>query len=255
MKRFIILLAAALSFPVGAAHAAADIDALWESANTAYSNADYTTAIRDYGVILDEGYTSHKLYYNLGNAYFKDKQMGKAILFYNRALLLKPSDRDTKYNLEIANGYTRDRIEPVPEFFLTRWVRSLRSVMGSNGWAAASLILLAVMLGAALLYLLPGKTGLRKTGFYTAICSFALFVTALGFSIVERHEILHSPEAIVMSSAVSVKSSPDKASTDLFILHEGTKVRIVSSLGEWREVEVANGNKGWIADASIERIR
>lgn len=254
MKRFIIILAAALGFTAVQAQAA-DVDALWESANAAYANADYATAIRDYNAILDGGFTSHKLYYNLGNSYFKDKQIGRAILFYNRALLLKPSDKDTRYNLEIANGYTRDRIEPVPEFFLTRWVRSLRLTMGSNGWAVTSLLLLGVVLGAALLYLLAEKISLRKTGFYIAICSLVLFVVALGFSLTERHEILHSSEAIVMSSAASVKSSPDRASTDLFILHEGTKVRIVSTLGDWREIEIANGNKGWIAETSIESIR
>lgn len=254
MKRYIIILAALLSSSVCFAQEA-NLDMLWEEANTAYADADWDGAIRGYNAILDAGYASHKLYYNLGNAYFKDNKVGRAILFYNRALLLKPGDRDTRYNLEIANGRVVDKIEPVPEFFLTRWVRGVRSTMGTNGWAVLSLVLLAVALGAALVYLLSGKLALRKAGFYTGICSLALVALALTFSIVERREILHSPEAIVMSTAAPVKSSPDVASKDIFILHEGTKVRVVSSLGEWREIEIASGDKGWIASAAIETLR
>ena len=254
MKRYIIILMAAVSSSVCYAQTA-ELDRLWEEANNAYSNADYAAAIKSYDAILENGYSGHKLYYNLGNAYFKNNQIGKAILFYNRALLLRPSDKDTRYNLEIANGQVRDKIEAVPEFFLMRWVSSFRSMMGSNGWAVASLLFLALLLGALLAYLLSEKLPVRKAGFYTAICSFILFMVTLGFSLTERHEILHSSDAVVMSPAASVKSSPDRASKDIFILHEGTKVRITSSLGEWREIEIADGNKGWIAETAIERIR
>ncbi len=254
MKRYIIILAALLSSSVCPAQTAG-LDKLWEDANKAYTDADYDKAIGGYTAILDAGYASHKLYYNLGNAYFKSNRIGRSILFYNRALLLKPGDRDTRYNLEIANGQIRDKIDAVPEFFLTRWVRGVRSTMGSNGWAVLSLVLLAAVLGSVLVYLLAGKLVLRKAGFYIGICSFVLMVSAFVFSISERHEILHSSQAIVMSSAAPVKSSPDGASKDIFILHEGTKVSVVSSLGEWREIEIASGDKGWIASAAIETIR
>jgi tetratricopeptide (TPR) repeat protein len=237
------------------AQQAADIDKLWEDANAAYTNADYGGAIRGYNAIMEAGYVSHKLYYNLGNAYFKDNDTGRSILFYNRALLLKPGDKDTRYNLEIASGRVKDKIDAVPEFFIARWVKGVRSTMGSNGGAVLSLVLLGLALGATLVYMLAGKLALRKAGFYTGICSFAVMALALVFSISERHEILNSPEAIVMSSAAPVKSSPDSASRDLFILHEGTKLRVVSSLGEWREVEIASGDKGWIASTAIETVR
>ncbi len=254
MKRYIIILAAMLSSTVCPAQEA-DLGKLWEESNAAYTDADYSKAIGGYNAILEAGYVSHKLYYNLGNAYYKDNKIGRAILFYNRALLIKPGDNDTRYNLEIANGRVVDKIDAVPEFFLTRWVRGLRTTMGSNGWAVLSLMLLAAALGATLVYLLAGKLALRKAGFYTGICSLAAMAVALVFSISERHEMLHSSEAIVMSSAAPVKSSPDGASKDIFILHEGTKVRVVSSLGDWREIEIASGDKGWIASAAIETLR
>lgn len=231
------------------------MDEVWDRANAAYVKGDYATAAAGYDSIFAAGYSSLKLYYNMGNAYFKDGKIGKSILFYNRALLLDPSDKDTRYNLAVANTFVKDNIEAVPDFFLTRWMRALRTSMSSNSWAAASLFLMAVLSASALLYLLSERLVLRKTGFYTGICAFALFVMAISFSIIERHEILNSPDAVIMSTAAPVKSSPDNASKDIFILHEGTKVRIVSTLGQWREIEITDGNKGWITETAIETIR
>lgn len=248
---------AAVSSPAAyAAHGAeADMQRLWDQANHAYMNADYAAAIRAYNAILDAGYSSHKLYYNLGNAYFKDGQTGRAILFYNRALLLRPSDADTKHNLAVASGYVKDMIDPLPDMAVARMGRAVRSSMGSNGWAVASLVLLVLALAAMLVYMLSERLSSRKAGFYTGLFTLALLLFAVGFSVAERYEILHSSYAIVMTTAVPVKSSPDGASKDIFILHEGTKVSITSSLGEWYEIETANGHKGWITSAAIERIR
>lgn len=259
MRRCIITLAAILAAATLSASSAnaqnAEIDALWEAGNKAYSESRFEEAANSYNAILAEGYASYKLYYNLGNAYFKDNRIGKAILFYNRALLLRPSDRDASYNLEIANAQVRDKIEAIPEFFLIRWASDARTLLGSNAWAAASLGFLALTLASVLVYLLSQKLRLRKAGFYTGICSLVLFAAAAAFSISERHDILHSPDAIVMSVAAPVKSSPDNQSKELFILHEGTKVVIVSTLGQWHEIEIASGDKGWIAHEAIERIR
>lgn len=232
-----------------------DLNMLWERANIAYMKGNYATAAADYDSIYAAGYSSHKLYYNMGNAYFKDGKIGKSILFYNRALLLDPSDPDTRYNLTVVNTFVKDNItDGVPDFFLTRWVRALRTSLSSNSWAALSLILITFLAVAMLLYLLADRLTLRKTGFYTAICVLILFIMTISFSIIERHEILHSCDAIIMSSAVPVKSSPDNASKDIFILHEGAKVRIVSTLGAWHEIET-DGNKGWIPKTAIETIR
>lgn len=253
-KLIIIVLVSLLTAPASFGQKSG-LDAIWEQANDAYLNGDYAAAIGAYNTILADGYSSYKLYYNLGNSYFKEGNIGKAILFYNRALLLKPSDADAKFNLEIAESHVRLKIEPIPEFFLTSWIRSFRSMLSTNGWAVFSLIFLAVTLGSVMLYLLSEKLSLRKTGFYTAIVAIIFFIVSLGFSIVERNEILNSSDAIVMSSAVTVKSSPDDASKDVFILYEGTKVKIVSTLGQWAEIEIADGNKGWITANAIETIR
>jgi len=234
--------------------AEASPEQLWDRANTAYINGDFHTATEVYEQILSRGLTSVKLYYNLANAYFKVGRYGKAILYYNRALRLAPGDADIRYNLDVANTFTKDKIAVVPEFFLKGWVRSVRMSLGCTAWSVVSLAALALLFALVLLYLLAGRLAWRKAGFYGTLAMLLVFVASTSFAVTERRELLDSTEAVVMSSSVSVKSSPDKASTDLFVLHEGTKVRTVSELGDWREIVIADGKKGWVEARTIETI-
>lgn len=229
-------------------------DAKWDEANTAYINAEYDKAIALYDSIAAEGYVGAKLYYNLGNAYYKEGRLGKAILNYNRALRYDPSDSDTRHNLNVANARIKDKIEAVPEFFFKSWVRKWKRSLNSNIWAVVSLATLALTLSCILLYLLSRRMVLRKTGFYGAIAALLLTVIAFSFSANQKRRMLKSTEAVVMSSAASVKSSPDNSSKDIFIVHEGTKVRIHSSLNQWIEITIADGKKGWMHESSIEVI-
>lgn len=229
-------------------------DNIWDEANTAYINAEYQKAIALYDSIATQGYAGATLYYNLGNAYYKEGRMGKAILNYNRALRYDPSDSDIRHNLNVANARIKDKIEAIPEFFVKGWVRKWRQSMNSNTWAVTSLILFAVSLGSVLLYLLSRRMILRKTGFYTAITALVLGLVSVSFSVNQKKKMLKATEAIVMSTAVSVKSSPDNSSKDIFIINEGTKVRILSSLNQWIEITLADGKKGWVNETAIEII-
>ncbi len=232
----------------------ADPASLWDEANTAYINSDFSTAIQLYDSIRSTGRTSAKLYYNMGNAWFKEGNIGRSILCYNRALALSPGDGDIRYNLTVAAGYVKDRIEPVPEFFLAGWVRSLRQALSVDAWAVISLVLFACLLASVLVYLVSANLTLRKAGFYTALCSLALAVLAFGFAQSERRAIVDNPDAVVMATAVAVKSSPGEGGKDLFVLHEGTMLRVLDSFGKWREVVIADGNRGWVDVAGIEMV-
>jgi len=238
----------------GGANSLAAVEQVWDTANTAYINSDYHRAIEAYRQLLLRGYASDKLYYNLANACFKVGRHGEAILNYNRALRLAPGDADIRYNLEVANTFAKDKIAVVPEFFLKSWVRSVRSMLGCTAWSIVSLAALALMFALVLLYLLAGRLAWRKAGFYGTLAMLAVCIASASFALTERRELLDSSEAIVMRSSVSVKSSPDKSSTDLFVLHEGTKVRTVSELGDWREIVIADGKKGWVEARTIETI-
>ncbi len=227
---------------------------LWDEANTAYLRSDFHTADRIYRQILDRGESSAKLYYNLGNACFKEERLGEAILFYHRALRLNPSDEDTRYNLAVAESQTVDRIETIPEFFLKGWMRSIRTLISGTAWTILSLLFLALTLGAILFYLLSQRLSLRKAGFYGTLCSLLLCIACTLFAAADRNEAIDQTRAIVLSSAVSVKSSPDKSATDLFVLHEGTALCVGNQMDGWSEVTLADGKKGWLESRHIEII-
>lgn len=229
-------------------------EALWDLANTAYINGDYRTAVETYERILDQGFTSVKLYYNLANACFKEDRLGKAILYYRRALRLDPGSSDIRYNLSVAEARTKDTIDEIPEFFLTQWLRDIRHTMSCAAWTVLSLAALVVALAMLLLFLLAQQLRVRKTGFYATLAAAFVFVLTSWFAAGERHEMLDDTQAVVMSASAVVKSSPDKSSTDLFVLHEGTLVEISDSLENWCEITIADGKKGWIEQRTIERI-
>lgn len=227
---------------------------LWDNANTAYINGDFHGAVDGYEQLLDRGLGSMKLYYNLANAYFKEDRLGKAILFYHRALRIAPGNDDIRYNLSVAEARAKDTIEEIPEFFLTTWVRAVRHMMGCTAWSILSLAALVCALALFLFYLLAQRLSLRKVGFYGTILAGALFMLTTWFAAGERREMLDEMHAVVMSLSAVVKSSPDKSATDLFVLHEGTVVTISGRLDGWCEVVIADGKKGWIEEKKIEVI-
>ena len=229
-------------------------DELWQVANTAYNTGNYAQAEECYTRIVEQGLHSAALYYNLANAHFKQDELGKAMLYYNRALRLRPNDEDIRHNLEYAEQSTKDSIEKIPEFFLKTWIKSLRGALSCTAWSILSLLMLVAALACGLLYLLAQRLSLRKTGFYLMAVTALLFVVTTAFAWSERNMLVERSEAIIMNSAVSIKSSPDRSATELFVLHEGTKVTIGETIDGWAEVRIADGRKGWIEQERIERI-
>lgn len=250
VSKYIVLLFVAMSATLSATASTAH----WEAGNRAYIDGDYNKAIEEYTAILDGGEYSMKLYYNLANAYFKTGANGKAILYYNKALRIAPSQEDIRHNLALAEAQTKDRIVAIPEFFVNRWGRTVRNSMSCMAWSVLSLSTLGLALIFGLFFLLASRLGARKTGFYGALCSLVLFIATTSFAISSRNDMLSHDEAIVMGTAVSVKSSPDRSATDLFVLHEGTKVKVATEVDEWCEIVIADGKKGWTERKNIEEI-
>lgn len=234
--------------------ATASAEELWQAGNTAYSAGDYIRAAELYTAITDKGLYSAPLYYNLANALFKSGETGGAILYYNRALHLSPGDEDIRHNLEYAERSTKDKIEEIPEFFLVSWAKKVRSTMSCTAWTVISLLLFAATLASCLVYLLSQRIAMRKAGFYGMAAALLLCIATTLMAWSERNMLVERNEAVVMSSSLSVKSSPDKSATDLFVLHEGTVVTIGSTVDGWAEVRIADGNKGWVEIERIERI-
>lgn len=254
MKRLILMICM-LACMIPSVYAQDEVKEVWMQANTQYSNGDYKGAAAAYESIVEQGYVSSRLFYNLGNAYFKSDQLGRAILNYNKALKLAPYDKDTNYNLTVANGYVKDKIDIVPEFFLTRWMRAWRSSLSSNAWTWVSLGTLVLTLGGVLLFMLSERRGWRKAGFFGGVVFLVLFACSTAFAALEKKDMMDASTGIVLAQAVSVKSSPDSAGNDLFILHEGTKVDVLSTYDGWTEIMIADGNKGWVSGDAIGLIK
>ena len=231
------------------------VDSLWNVANEAYAEGRWADAVKDYEMISEMGLESASLYCNTGNAFFKDGNVPMAILYYERALKIDPSYADARYNLELMNAAIQDRIDPVPEFILKVWMRDACYIMDSDAWAVCFLVFFALTLAMALVFLLAPSAGGRRAGFFSGIIMLILAVFSVSFAIWQKNDYVNADEAVVMRPVASVKSSPaTESSTDLFILHEGTKVKIVDEVGRWNNIELADGRQGWLPSEDIERI-
>ena len=230
-------------------------DSLWNTANQAYAEGRWSDAVNGYEMISGMGLESAALYCNTGDAYFKDGNPAKAILYYERALKLDPSYSDARFNLALLNNGIKDRIDAVPEFVLKTWFRNFSYIMDSDGWAVCFIVFLALTLAMALMFILSPSVGGRRAGFFVGIVMLLVAILSLTFSVWQKNDAMRADKAIIMRPVTSVKSSPSaEASTDLFILHEGTKVKILDGVGSWKNIELADGRQGWIPSADLEVI-
>ena len=223
-------------------------------ADSAYAKEQYQQAARDYEALLKQG-VSADLYYNLGNCYYRMDNITQAVIAYERALLLSPGDRDIRFNLQMARSKTIDKITPESEMFFVTWYRSLVNLQSVDAWARLALITLVVAIVLALVYLFSDRIWLRKVGFFGGILLLVVFVLSNLFAWQQKRGLDHRTGAVIIRSAVNVKSTPSKNGTDLFILHEGTRVTITDdTMKGWKEIRVADGKEGWLETKEIEVI-
>lgn len=231
--------------------------ATFESGNTAYADGRYRDAVALYQTIIAEQPNTKasemaRVYYNLGNAQFKQGELAQAILAYERALRLDPRNEDVKHNLRFAQSRITDDIKD-NDFFLSSWVKAVRNSASEEVWRWVSIGLFILGLIGILIFLLSPILWLRKSAFYIAL--LALFISlcaGLNARSLHQRDTLRN-EAIITQGIVNAKSSPDRSGTDLFTIHEGTKVTIGETIGEWANIRVAQ-YEGWIPMRTLERI-
>jgi tetratricopeptide (TPR) repeat protein len=230
------------------------LDDILQQANDAYSKGNFPEAIRLYGELLKEKGESAAIYYNIGNCYYKLNKVAPSLLNYERALLLSPGNKDIRFNLEIARLKTVDKIEPVGDFFLTEWFDSIRNLLSTDDWSYFSIVCFILLIAGLFLFFFSRRIFVKKLGFYVAVGLLILTVFGNVFAYNQKKRLTQRNTAIIYVQTTTIKSSPDSSGTDLFILHEGTKVTVKSKLGNWNEVETADGNIGWIKSEEIEVI-
>jgi tetratricopeptide (TPR) repeat protein len=218
----------------------------------AYKNKDYQQAIDANQKLLSEGYRNAAIYYNLGNAYYKTDQISQAILNYERALRLAPSDDDIRFNLKLANLKTVDRINPVPQLYLvTKW-ESFISSGSSRSWAIFSVVSMWLALVAFALYLFIER--IRRAGFFMGMGLVFLSLFFFYLSYIQSQAEYGTGQAILTATNTYIKSAPDASGTDLFMIHEGVKLNILDKVGTWSKVRLADGKVGWVEQGTISVI-
>ena len=225
-----------------------------QDADAEYSKGNYQQAIKDYEELLKAG-ESAEIYYNLGNAYYRTENITRAVLNYERALLLNPADEDIRFNLQMARSKTIDKITPESEMFFFTWYRSLVNLMTIDNWARLAIASIILTLILALVYLFASPLILRKIGFYGGALFLIIFLLSNLFAFQQKQMLMKRNGAIVIAPSVSIKKTPEANSTDQGVIHEGTRVDIIDdTMRDWKEIHLADGREGWIPTSQIEKI-
>ena len=249
MKQFFILTTILLAtFSISAQNH------LLTQANEAYTNSDFQKAAGLYEELLKANGESATVYYNLGNSYYKLNKIAPSILNYERALLLEPGNSDIRFNLEIARLKAVDRIVPIDDFFLTEWFRSIQNLLSADDWSNFSIACFILFIACLFLFFFSRRVFIKKSGFFTGFVLLIFIIFGNSFAYNQKKKLTQRNAAIILAPTTTIKSSPDNSGTDLFNLHEGTKVVLKNKLGNWNEIETADGNVGWIKSSEIEVI-
>ena len=222
--------------------------------DSAYIKEDYAAAIQIYEALLKNGEAAD-VYYNLGNSYYKIGEIAKAVLNYERALLLQPGNGDIRANLEVARAKTIDKVEPVPEVFFVSWIKSLTNSMSVDAWATWGIVSFILLIVSLYFFIFSKQIMWKKIGFISGIIFLIITVCSNLFASQQKENLVNRNEAIVMNPSVTVRSTPSESGTSLFILHEGRKVNVKdNSMKEWKEIRLEDGKVGWVPASAIEVI-
>lgn len=223
-----------------------------------YNNSEFRETIDLLEKEKDEqkikGLESSELYYNLGNAYFRVNDIAHARLYYERALLLDPGDRDIRHNIDYVMTKIEDKIVVADTFFLGIWFRSVQSLFNSNTWATVAVVSFLLFIVCLVLFFFGKSVSVKKTAFYAGIVLLVAVILTNVFSYNQKDNVETRDTAVIMTGSASVYSSPDSNSKEIFILHSGTKVSITKEDRSWIEIEIDNGSVGWIQRDKLEII-
>lgn len=246
--------------------AAFDIAAseLADKADKAYQDENYDEAIELYRQSIEQDGVSSDIYYNLGNAYYRCGDIAQAILYYERALRLDPSNADARANLEFVNARIVDKKGETGSF-LYNTIENLTNFMSSDSWALVALMFFVLTIVGVVAYIFSETVMIRKIGFFGGMLTLILSIASILFSIKAKSISTDKSNAIITAETTilsTVPRAPLNHDEEAMLLHEGTRVRILRTIGldsdstsqRWHEVEVDNKHRAWINDADIEKI-
>jgi tetratricopeptide (TPR) repeat protein len=224
---------------------------LLTKANSLYNENAFDSALVVYKDIVEQGYSSSTLYYNIGNTYYKLRNYPLAIYYYEKSLKLDPNNEDTRHNIEIAQLFLTDKIEAVPDLFIKTWWNNLSNTFTLNVWSIITLVLIGLLLTCLFFYITAKTRGLKKSMFFTGLILILFTICSFSISVKKYNYISTNNEGIIIIPTITIKSSPSNSSVDLFVLHEGSKVKILDNADGWEKIKIANGSIGWLPTSSV----
>lgn len=225
----------------------AEWDQYFTQGNQAYADGKYEEAIEYYDKILEKNIVSGEVYFNLGNCYYKLDQIGQSILYYEKAKKYLSGDEALEQNLKIAQLKTIDEIEPIPKLFLVNWWEKIINLLSINRLGWITLILFIITSVFISLFIL-----MRRRFWLRLIWISVIFLTVFIIIYAGRiYEVETTKFGIIFDNKISIKSEPNLGAAELFILHEGTKVKINRDIDDWIEITIADGKTGWCKSHSI----
>lgn len=230
-------------------------ETLFKDANDMYKVGKYEEAIDVYRKIEAQNVISSELYYNLGNCYYKLNNVGETIYNYEKALLIDPLNEDAANNLIFAKRLTIDNIEALPKSVFQKFDENYIKKLSYDNWALLAVIF-SILSSSLFLLFYFSYTPSRKRFFFTSssLCVLLLIVS-LTLSYKEYAFSKSNIDAIVFAEKTEVKNAPTFNSEDVFTLHEGTKVKVLDAIDNWKKIKLADGKIGWIDAEDIKVLR
>ncbi|NND77904.1 MAG: tetratricopeptide repeat protein [Flavobacteriales bacterium] len=228
-------------------------ETLFAEGNAAYESGNIEKAIELYEQI-SLSHTSAALLGNLGNAYFRNGDIARSILNYERSLKLEPGNEDIRFNLGYVQKLTKDKLEEDESDQISAFLRSVTSSYSADTWARSSILFAFMLFSLLALVFILKKVSLKRIFLYSSFIMGTLFLSSIYFSYASKKMMGSQTHAIIIEPKVDVKSEPNKDATDLFVLHEGSKVEILGRNKEWLHIQIPNGTKGWLTIDILEKI-
>ena len=225
---------------------------VFDRANQLYQQNKFAEARDAYESVVRNGFLSGELYYNLGNAYYKTGDVGKAILNYERALRLMPNDDDLKHNLQLANLMITDKIEATPRLFLWDYWDGIKGAWSLLTLTWICYAVCTLLIGSICVVILARTYQIRRLGLFGGSVSTAVLILFIILLIGKIGEVNRTDTAVVTAKITTVKNSPDAKSSDAFVLHSGVKLTITDSVNEWVKIRLSDGKVGWMEKNDAE---
>lgn len=250
MKKIIFLIITMISF-----WGVAQNNVLFDEATKAYNEGKYDVAIENYNKIIDKGEHSAALYYNLGNAYYKLNKIAPSIYYYEKSLLLDPSDNEVKNNLSFARNMTLDAIEPIPETGIDKIFSGITGFLSFDQWAITAIIFMLFFVLGYIAFYYVNYSSQKRIALIGSMVSLFISLVAVLFAYTEYDTYSSEQPAIVFENEVLVKSEPNNRSQEAFRIHEGTKVFVLDTLSDWNKIKLADGKSGWVPTDNIKLLK